>query len=274
MKKTSAIILVVVLVLGGAAVALFRPPDAPGVVTAAKATPPAPLANSQKPAPSPRIADAPVPPTPPPPAPLSPAADSESAETRLQAQLRATLVRGYIGTQLGMVVAKSKLSLSDSEQERLLDIVLDCRHAEAMIDAPLARMVSFDGATLVLEIPPHAEQGATVKTVFGQQLQKEFSPERASEMLRALDANLGRLFDGFGKFHQTFTVEKPREDGQVHVTMTAKALATQGPADPALVELADSISGGGWFSREILDMAHESIVPAVDKYFPKGAAPP
>src|SRR5581483_11301694 len=189
----------------------------------------------------------------------------------LRAKMRDLQSRGFHDMQLRLAEARARLVLSDGEHQRLLDDILDYQHAEAMVDAPFITVTSFDGATLVLQIPAHPEQSGTVRTALARQVRQDFSGEHAEQIVAALDTHLDVLFDGFGKFSQTYTIEKPRPDGQVHVATVASAEPT---GDSAARQKAQAISGGGWFDREIIGMAHEVIVPTVNAYFPTDPATP
>lgn len=228
--------------------ATVQPPTAP--------TRPPPVAN---PPAQPPVVPATAPKTP------APDADAVLANARL------LMIRQHADAMLRMAEARAKLTLSQDEHEHLLGDILDCQHAVAMIDAPFVRVVSFDNATLVLDMAPHPTESRSLKTVFSEQVRHDLGSTRADEVLAALDSKLDLLFGGFGQFHRTFTVEKPRDDGQVHVS--TNVTAPEGNADPTLDQRAKRMTGNGWFSRDILDMEYEAIISAIDQHFPKiGAA--
>src|SRR5262249_30833854 len=146
---------------------------------------------------------------------------------------------------------------------------VDFKHAAAVVDAALVKVVSFDGNTLVVQVPAHPTEGATMREALTRQVRKDFPTARAEQIVAGMEP-LSELFNYFGQFAMNYTVERPRPDGQVRI-VTKATPTNSGDADA--VKKAGAISGDGWMSRDLIEMDHEVLIKTIDTYFPRAPGP-
>jgi hypothetical protein len=184
-----------------------------------------------------------------------------------------TLRTSVLAAQLASV--RKDLVLDPAETEKLTAIYLENLDIRIEIESRLARVASFDGLTVKVEIPHYEAEGRALRERFYGQLKASFPNGRFEQ----IDDYLGEYFDtdfkGFGIMDQVFTVS-PRlgyTEELFRIKWEAKVAGDLTPSRLAAKDGnrwtgsgSESLMGRDFFSSDQL----RAIEPILTEKFPPG----